>query len=156
MNKRLRFILAAALFLGWMSWLGYAALSKNRGPIVSHAQAAGATQAVIADLTDGANGKPSQLVTVVEPLKQGSPVAGSRQFVTNLPQTQGYAGPGRYLLLLTPDPEAVMVREEGTEMRPLQIVGQQRSPGFDLAGVGPQMIYADTPAVRQQAEKLLK
>jgi hypothetical protein len=156
MNKRLRFILAAALFLGWMCWLGYAALSKNRGPIVSHAQAAGATQAVVADLTDGANGKPSQFATVVEPLMPGSPAAGTRQFVTNLPQSQGYTGPGRYLLFLTPDPEAVMVRDEGPEMRPYLIVGQQRSPGFDLVGVGPPMIYADTPAVRQQAEKLLK
>src|SRR5437763_15878395 len=117
MNKKVRLALAVTLFLGWLGWLGYAALSKNRGPVVSHAQAAGATMAVIADLTDGANGKPSQFVTVVEPLMQGSPASG-RQFVSNLPEAQGYAGPGRYLLLLNPDPVAIMVRDEDPAMRP--------------------------------------
>ena len=154
MNKKLRFALALALFLGWLGWLGYAALSKNRGPVVSRAQATGTTMAVIADLTDGVNGKPSQFVTVVEPLMKGSPESG-RQFVSNLPDSHGYIGPGRYLLLLTLDPVAVMVQGEGPAVQAMVVVGQQRSPGYSLEGVGPPMIYADTPEVRKQAAKLL-
>jgi hypothetical protein len=155
MNQRVRFALAATLFVAWIAWLSYAALSKNRGPVVSHAQAAGTTMAVIAELSDGGNGKPAQFVNVVEPLVPGSPQAG-RQFVTNLPETRGYTEPGRYLLLLNFDPHAVMVRDEGPELRPYVIVGQQRSPGFGLDDVGPPMIYPDTPAVRKQVEKLLR
>jgi hypothetical protein len=44
-------IVAAVLFVGWLSWLGYAALTKSRAPVVSHAQAATAPVAVVAELT---------------------------------------------------------------------------------------------------------
>ena len=49
MSRRLRLIVAATLFVGWLAYLGYAALTKNHGPVISRAQAAACKYAVVAD-----------------------------------------------------------------------------------------------------------
>jgi hypothetical protein len=46
-------VVSAALFVGWIAWLSYTALTKSRAPIVSRAQAAAATVPVRAKLTTG-------------------------------------------------------------------------------------------------------
>ena len=61
----------------------------------------------------------------------------------------GYTGPGEYLLLLEPEPGA---RLDGHPA--FAVVGQQRSPGADLEGVGPPAIYKWGPDVRAQAKRL--
>src|SRR3954447_8172145 len=94
---RVRLALALAAFLGWMGYLGYAALTKSRGPVVSHARVAAAKVSVVADLDAGPDGKP---VAKVKGIPVGGP--GNAPFegeVVNLPGAEGFAGPGKYLLL---------------------------------------------------------
>ncbi|MBY0512306.1 MAG: hypothetical protein K2P78_00155 [Gemmataceae bacterium] len=156
MTPRVRLVVAAALFLGWIGWLSYAALSKSRGPVVSRAQAAATTQVIVAEVKAGEDGKPTQFVTVVERLTEAGPADGSEAFVTNLPSASGFTGPGKYVLLLTPDSSAVQVRAGGPLLTPYAVVGQQRSPGYEMNGVGPPVIYPDTPDVRAQVARLFK
>jgi hypothetical protein len=135
MSPRLRLVLAAVAFFGWLGYLSYAAVTKSRAPVVSHAQAAAADAAVVAEL-DG-----SQTVKVVEKLWGDAP-SGSVE-VVNLREPRGYTGPGPYLLFLAHRGEAWAV------------VGLQRSPGTDLSNqVSPPIVYAWSDAVRMQVEKM--
>jgi hypothetical protein len=142
MSGRWRLILAAIAFIGWLSYLGYAALTKNRGPVVSHIQVAAAKHAIVAEVNAGPDGKPDQHITVVEALSKDGPAKGSKIDVDNLPRASGFTGSGQYLLLLT-DP-------------PFLVVGQQRSPGNDLSGVGSPLVYRWSDEVKEQYEKLAK
>ncbi|HUR54887.1 MAG TPA: hypothetical protein VMZ71_12195 [Gemmataceae bacterium] len=138
--QKLRLIVAALLFFGWLGYLGYAALSKSRGPIVSRAQAAGAQVAVVATLSGDDAPKTA---TVTEPLSANAPPVGTALDVVNLDNVAGWAGQGEYLLLL---------EKQGDRFR---VVGQQRSPGYDIGGVGKSHIYRWSDDVRAQAKKLL-
>jgi hypothetical protein len=142
MNPRARLFVAFVLFVGWLGWLAYAALSKSHAPTVSRAQAAAATHAVVADVRDGPEGKPAARVHVAEVLAGTGPAAQADLDVTNLPSAAGFDGPGEYLLLL--------VHTSGG----FAVVGQQRSPGYDLANVGPPRIYRWSGDVQAQAKKL--
>jgi hypothetical protein len=130
-------IFACAAFLAWMGYLGYAALTKSRAPVVSHIQSAAAVAAVVAELSEG----PSPKVAVVERL-WGEVPEGAME-VVNLPHTRGFEGPGKYLLYLTFTPEGWVV------------VGPQHSPGdaFDPEKARPA-IYAWDDDVRDQAARL--
>jgi hypothetical protein len=144
MSPRWRLVLAAAAFLGWLSYLGYSALNKSREPVISRAQAAAAKYAVIARLEDD-EGKPRPTITVSENLTPEGPAKGATIEVENLPSANarsGYSGPGEYLLLLT-DP-------------PFRVVGQQRSPGNDLANTGPPLVYLWSEGLRRQFQALPK
>jgi len=141
-SKRMRLFVALSLFIAWMGYLGYAALTKSHSPIVSHAQAAAAEVAVVADVEADQDGKPAMKVKVVETLLTGGPQAGTSLFVVNLPDARGFEGPGQYLLLLIPD------------LPQYYVVGQIRSPGNDLANVGKPAIYRWNDDVRKQYEKL--
>jgi hypothetical protein len=132
-GRKLRLAAAAALFVGWLGWLGYTALSKNRGPVVSRAQAAAATLAVVAHVP----GVEGQQAVVVEQVLSGARPDGP-VVVTNLADAAGFAGPGLYLLLLGKGRGDTFV-----------VVGQLRSPGYDGAGV--PTVYPWTPAVEAQA-----
>jgi hypothetical protein len=143
MIRRWRLVLAAVAFIGWLSYLGYAALTKNRGPVVSHIQVAAAKHAIVAEVNAGPDGKPDQHVTVVEALSKGGPAKGSKIELDNLPRASGFIGPGQYLLLLTDHP-------------PFLVVGQQRSPGNDLSGLGSPLIYPWSDEVKREYEKLAK
>src|SRR5262245_3005812 len=134
-SGRVRLAVAVVLFVGWLSWLGYAAMRKSPDPIVSHAQAAAAACAVVADVPG-----PGTTATVVEKLWGDSPDGAIT--VSNLADVHGYGEPGKYLLYLVPHGEG------------WRIVGQQRSPGNDLTGAGKPMVYPWTDDVRKQAEKL--
>ena len=164
---------SAALFVGWMSWLGYTALTKSHGPIVSRAQAAAASVAVRAklDLAEpdreqmlvrpaviggqqvtvlkGQAEKPAYAVTVVEKLHANGPAAGTKIAVVNLPSCFGFTGPGEYLLLLNKEDGATL---DGNPV--YTVVGQQRSPGAELDGVGPPMIYTWNADVEKQAQRV--
>jgi hypothetical protein len=66
-----------------------------------------------------------------------------------LPSCAGYTGPGEYLLLLVKDNDSTI------DGRPAYYLeGQQRSPGSDLEGVGPPMIYPWSEDVHQQVKRL--
>lgn len=141
-SKRMRLFVALSLFIGWLSYLGYAALTKSHSPIVSHAQAAAADIAVVAEVEKGEDGKPSMSAKVVKNLSPNGPRPDTVLFVANLPDVRGFEGPGQYLLLLFPD------------LPPYYVVGQLRSPGNDLTGVGKPAIYHWNEEVRMQYEKM--
>jgi hypothetical protein len=156
MNPRVRLIVALALFLAWLGWLGYAAMSKSRGPVVSRVQATATTYAVVAEVSAGTEGKPAAQPRVIEVIAGDGPPANTILLVANLPEAKGFTGPGQYLLLLTPDPSVGRVVIDGKDLPAYAVVGQQRSPGYDLANVGPPMIYPVSDDVKAQAERLLK
>jgi hypothetical protein len=142
-SRRVRLFVAAALFLGWIGWLGYAAAVKSRGPVVSRAQASVATHVVVADIRTQTGGKLPRRVAVREVLVWSGPAPTDLE-VANLPETQGFEGDGDYLLLLRSDPVT----------GGFAVVGQQRSPGYELAGVGKPLIYRWSDDVRGQVQKL--
>lgn len=144
MSPRLRLAVAAALFLGWLGWLGYAAAVKSRAPIVSRAQAAVAGSFVVAHVRAQAEGKPASRVKVGEVLHGKELAPGAEIDVANLPDAHGFDGDGDYLLLLR-DPSA----------GGFSVVGQQRSPGYELAGAGKPLIYRWSEDVKGQVMKLL-
>ena len=142
-GAKLRLAIAVALFLGWVGWLGYAAVYKSRAPVISRAQAAAASTRVVAEISDE-DGAPGSLVTVTDPLlAPDGPGVGTKLRILNLPDTTGFIGQGAYLLLLT------KVRDSDGYI----VVGQQRSPGFDLGG-GKPTIYPWSADVRVQAKML--
>ena len=144
MSRRWRLILASLAFVSWLSYLGYAALKKNRGPVTSHAQAAAARYAVVAVIKEE-DGVPGKQVKVIQTLTKNGPKEGVEIDVENLPRAtkdSGFSGPGEYLLLLSEPP--------------FTVVGQQRSPGNDLSGVGPPLVYRWSEEVRKQFEKMPK
>jgi hypothetical protein len=131
---KVRLAAAAALLAAWLGWLGYTAASKYRGPVVSKAQAAAATLAVVADVPAGEGPLVVEVREVLHGDRPDGPVT-----VANLADAAGYDGPGEYLLLLTK-----------TRGESFAVVGQLRSPGYD--GAGAPTVYRWTPAVRAQAE----
>ena len=139
-GAKLRLILAGLMFFGWLSYLGYAALSKSRAPVVSRAQAAGAQVALVASLS-GDDGPVKAVMT--EPVSDGGPPVGTPLDIVNLDNVDGWSGAGEYLLLL---------EKQGDRFR---VVGQQRSPGYDIGGVGKAHIYRWSDDVRAQAKKLI-
>ncbi len=155
-GRALRLVVAAALFLGWIGWLTYAALSKSREPVVSRAQAAAATHPVVAELADGADGKPALKAKVVRSLVEGGPAAGSEIDVVNLPEADGYTGPGEYLLLLNPvSPPLVGADPAGGPPAAYKLAGQQWSPGVQ-GDWGRPTVYRWSPDVEAQARKLFR
>lgn len=176
---KLLLYVTGGLFIAWMAWLSYTALTKTRDPIVSRAQAAAATVPVVAEITTADAdrqlvverpggiqgkltaplkeqvGKPAVIVKVVELIQPNNgPPVGSEIAVSNLPTATGFTGPGQYLLLLNRDGEAT-VNAQGSPPRDAYLLaGQQRSPGADLGGVGSPMIYRWGPDVRAQTQRL--
>jgi hypothetical protein len=136
--RRLWLILAAVAFIGWLSYLGYAALTKSRAPTISRAQVAAAKHAIVATVEEE-GGKPRSKVKVNEALWGKGPSNGTEVEIENLTSATdkgGFVGPGEYLLLLTD--------------APFRVVGQQRSPGHDLAHTGPPLIYRWTDGLRKE------
>jgi hypothetical protein len=149
--RRVRLLVAGLLFVGWISLLAYASLNKSRSPIVSHIQVAVATVAVVADVP-ATDDRPAAHATVVEPLTEGGPPAGTELSVLNLPTVRGFQGAGRYLLLLEEEP---WFAKQGSERPPLSVVGRQRSPGVDPNSGSRPTIYPWSDDVRKQVEQLL-
>jgi hypothetical protein len=152
-NKALRLFVAVVLFTGWIAYLGYAALTKSHSPIVSHAQEAAAPIAVVAELETNQDGKPSSRAKVVESLTPNGPAKDSELLVLNLSEVRGFEGNGPYLLLLVPDMFLLKNSDNPQDAMSYSVVGQQRSPGSDLTGVGKPAVYRWNDDVRKQYEK---
>lgn len=145
-------VLAAAAFIGWLSYLSYTAVMKNRGPVVSRVQAAAAAHAVVVELT-AAEGKPAPEAKIVESFTPGPPAVGSEIYVVNLTDAEGFEGPGQYLLLLGPGSKNQVVPIHGKDVPLFSVVGWQRSPGYEATG-GHPMIYRMSDAIRAQVKPL--
>lgn len=155
-GAKLRLVAAAALFAGWLAWLGYTALTKYRGPVVSHVQVEAAAHAVVAEVKADKDGKPDTAVRITESLKSNSPAVGTELYVMNISDAKGFDGPGEYLLLLTDNlnPREMPLNGKNLPMRSL--VGMQRSPGYELSGTGGPLIYRMSDGVRAQFQKLTR
>lgn len=131
---KLRLASASLLLAAWLGWLGYTAWAKYRGPVVSRAQAAAATLAVVAQVPAGHGALAVEVKEVLSgPRPEGAVV------VTNLADAAGFEGQGEYLLLLT------KLRGDA-----YAVVGPLQSPGY--GAVGTPTVYRWTPAVKAQAE----
>jgi hypothetical protein len=110
---RVRLLIAAILFFGWLCWLGYLAFTQTNPVVLSRSQAMAADRFVVGEVTtDPATGSWSRTVTVVQDLRPvGAPLSGTIE-VRNLEQADVTGGEnrfrnkGHYLLMLTPIPGA--------------------------------------------------
>jgi hypothetical protein len=172
-GARILLLATTAVLIGWFVWLSYTALTKSRAPIVSRAQATAATVVVVAELDTATQDRvlhlrrpapnqdqivaelkekvdrPAIIVKVVEQLTTKGPGEGEFIGVENLPSCTGYTGPGKYLLLMNKNETGRFLDGDV-----YILVGQQRSPGADLSGVGPPMVYRWEPDVEAQAKRL--
>jgi hypothetical protein len=134
--------LAWGVFVVWVAWLGWQALTPGRLPVVSRAQLLNTSAVVVADVTATAGGPADPNVKVVEVMWSApgsSRPAVGELVVTNLPGSPGFSGSGRYVLLLA---------GQGA----FQLAGVPRSPLIEADRFRPT-IYPDTPEVRAQIEQ---
>lgn len=161
---------AAAAFVGWIAYLGYAVACHRLNPpdVVSRSQLTEAGYVAVVEVTfDGDT--PAPAATVVHRLSDFGPEGGVIG-ITNLPSAttpanQPLPGPGKYLVALVPD---------GFDPRtgPYKIAGWPRGlgesvvqPGTELKDadgqpfdppkrVRPPLAYPWTPAVQKQMTAL--
>ena len=146
-GARIRLVVAAALFLGWIGWLGYAVSQKGRSPVLSRAQLTAATHLVVADVAADAEGLPAPAVKVVEVLKGDGPAKGGTIEVMRLasampPGAAGFPGPGQYLLPLVGDGKTY------------RVAGLPRSPGYEATTPERPQIYVWDDETRAQLHGL--
>lgn len=155
---RVRLLVAAVLFAGWLCWLGYLAFAKTTPVIVSHSQAMAASRFVVAEVSLDANGALNKNVRVVEELRPGATPLPDIIEVRNLEQAEVTGGDirfmdrGRYLLMLSPVPGAGDKAFELT--RPPGRI--YRVPGSNRVEPGRPWAYKwDNPDVRRQFDQLV-
>ncbi len=147
---RIRLIVAALLFFGWLAWLGVAVSQKGTVQIVSSAQLTAATHIVVGTVTLDASGRADPKVQIREVFRsldadkiQGVitiervdkcvtplPVNGSRDLAA-----------GDYLFLLIKD---------GTTFR---VAGLPRSPGVEASTPERPIAYPWSDDVKAQLRK---
>ncbi len=137
--------IAALLFVGWMIFLGTQALRKSNPVVVSRAQLMVSQYEVEVDLESPPTGPEPQKVKVLSVLYKSddSPPSGEIT-VTNLGDTQGFTGPGAYLLPLV---------KHGDRY---EVAGYPDDPGFVPDPKKPlkPRIYPLTDEVRRQHRQI--
>lgn len=138
-------MLIGALFVGWLSWLGYLALTTTRPVVLSRPQFLVSQLDVIAVLSVSA-GRPNAQVEIADVFwaAQDADRQLHKLTVKNLPlltPEEGWRGAGRYILPLVHD---------GAEFRVASI---PRSPGFPSHNDRPR-IYVSTPEALEQLRTL--
>ncbi len=148
-QKRLA-ILAAGLFLAWIGWLAYLAITAARPVVLSRPQFLLSDLDVIAQVEEtktGANHK-ATVQEVYWPLQDRPVSIDQTILVTNLEACTGWQGPGRYILAL----------HHGTEGN--EVVAPGKSPGFPPASpefgqtVARPRIYPVTAETIRQLESI--
>lgn len=147
-GARIRLIVAALAFAGWMAWLAAAVLDKGHVDPVSRAQLTEATILVVAKIEPNADGKPNSPVKVVRKIGSTGPAEGSEIEIENLLKAEipgkGFPGDGEYLLPL--------VSREGIIF---SIAGLPRSPGYEaVSNPLHPAIYPWNDATQIQLKKL--
>jgi hypothetical protein len=157
-RSRLRLAVAAALFVGWLSWLVYLAATGTDDVVLSRPQFLVANVHVLAQVKGG---KTPDAVVTVEAVNWSTGVkgltVGQTITVDNLPDCgpdQGWAGPGRYILALVTSTTA-----KGVDYH---VAPTPRSPGYPFGKntpanrPGPSRIYPATAARIRQLEQIEK
>jgi len=150
---RVRLVVAAVLFVGWLAWLGYAVSRKGTVQIVSRAQLTAATHLVVAEVAAGEDGQPLPRVRVVEVLQapDGDRPAGELD-VEKLPAAATplpVAGESR-----TPPPGEYLLPLVKTDAGRFRIAGLPASPGYAATNFDRPRIYPWTPDVQAQLRKM--
>jgi hypothetical protein len=149
-RRPLLLAVSALLFAGWVGWLGYLAFTTSRPEVLSRPQFLASQLDIIAEVNGDAE-HPEAKVVVREVLwKAGEvpnpPEVGATADVVNLPHvypSDGWTGPGRYLLALTVDPFG-----KGYRIAPVL-----HSPGLSRSHDRPRVYHA-TPPVLEQYHKM--
>jgi hypothetical protein len=104
--RKLRLMLAGVLFVGWIGWLAYLAANSRNQQVISRPQFLAADLWIVAELRGDI--RPVADVTVVRVpwsgQSTGAPQPGDTvriQGLRAIGKSQGWAGPGPYLLPLT-------------------------------------------------------
>ncbi len=132
---------AFAIWVGWMWWLSH---SHGRFPVVSRAQLLAADVAVIAEVTARGDGTPVPKVKVAEvvwPADAPKTLVGRELELANLPGSDGFKSPGRYVLILT-----------GKGDGPYRMTELPRSPLVDPRAR--QRVYPEVPEVIGQLREV--
>lgn len=144
---RWRLYIAFGLFVVWVGWLGYQALTHGRFPVISRAQLLVSQVDVIGVVSAQADGKPDATVEVQSihwPADGGGLKPSEKIQIVNLPDATGFRGPGTYIIPL--------VREQ--KPGEFRVAGLPPSPGFVTGGQF--FIYPLTPATQKQLEAIPK
>jgi hypothetical protein len=148
---RVRFWIALALFLGWLSWLGYAVwYNQYRRPdALSRAQLTGADLLVVAEVKTNSDGQPEKTVVVTKCISGKGPAVGQAISIGNLasaqPPGRTFPGPGEYLLPLI---------ASGTAADSFLIGELPRSPGHSPTRFVRPVVYPWNEAVQTQLRTL--
>src|SRR5947209_3918797 len=153
--RRIWLVVTAGAFVCWLGFLGYLAETTGRpllpgtpAPVIlKRPQFLASTLDVIAEVDDkdGRAAPDARVVEVHWPERGEETLVGRSITVTNLPDCDGWTGPGRYLLAL--------VRSADT----YRVASIPPSPGYDptLRDERPP-IYALTRQTREQLEHVPK
>ena len=152
-RSRVRLVVAALLFVAWISWLVYLSATTTRPVVLSRPQFLAANCYVIADLQAKAGDAkvPADKVAIRQVVWSrglGRDLKGQDLEVKNLNRSDslpGWQGPGEYILPLT-----VETMGGGTICRLTPI---PRSPGFIPRQ--PYHIYPATPPARRELRDLI-
>ena len=142
-------ILAAGLFLAWIGWLAYLAITTTQPIVLSRPQFLISNLDVIAQIDRGSDG-PNREVTIKDIYWQNQEDVRSNQtiIVANLEACNGWQGPGHYILPLHHS-------TAGNE-----VVAPGKSPGFPPASpefgqnIARPRIYPVTPETLRQLESI--
>lgn len=142
---RWRFAGALLLFVGWVGWLAYLALTVTRPIVLSRPQFLAAQLDVLATVRAGADGKPETAVKV-ERLLWPADAAEKRDEIrvinlATIPRADGWVGPGSYLLPLVKD---------GDDYR---VPAIPYSPGLSSSHSRPR-VYPATPETLAQERQI--
>jgi hypothetical protein len=151
-SPRVRLLVAAGLFLAWLGWLAYLAITASNPVVLSRPQLLVANLHVVATVSGG--DRPDAVVTI---RKVDGPAAdpqkvkeGSRLTITNLPlvrsEHQGWRGPGEYILALSTKPDGTC-----------EVTPTPSSPGYPPEGSDPAdrlRIYRATEMALRQLEEI--
>ena len=147
---RIRLVIAAVLFFGWLAWLGVAVGQKGTVQIVSSAQLTAATHVVVGTVTLDASGRADPKVQIREVFRSldadkiqgGITIERVDKCVTPLPVNGSRdLAAGDYLFLLIKD---------GTTFR---VAGLPRSPGVEASTPERPIAYPWTEDVKAQLRK---
>ena len=145
-----RLVFFAGLFLIWICWLVYLAITATRPIVLSRPQFLVSKLDVIAEVRAN-DSKPISDVEVREvhwPPKQADQLAGKKITVVNLSQCDGWNGPGLYILPLEET-------TDGKQDHEYQVARIPLSPGFNPSTSKPR-IYPKTPETLRQLNSIHK
>lgn len=145
---RVRLVLAAAAFLGWLAWLAVAVYSNGKVPVVSRAQLTAATCLVVADVSIGDRSLVVGTVTVSSVVSGQGAVVGEVLTVANLPKA---IAAGRYAL---PSPGPHLIPLAKTADGLWKVAGLPPSPGYNLQDPDRPLIYPWDEDVKKQLRGL--